>query len=294
MRDERYALSSYAEKKGVAVDHDHFTEDDMRRLPYYADFLARFGFRHSANIAFPYNGTLLNFGLQRGVQDDPFTQDDETILVRTQLRLTSAMQVMHGVQAAQLTGVRQAFEIADIACLFFNAAGRVVEANSRAEALLDGDVRVVGGELHGRLPDETKAVRGHLRAILDRRPFTDMLVSSPVVLTRRQGPPLLLRAHRLSGFTLDIFSKVVAVGLLFDAGAPNKVDPSVLHHMFFLTRQEQEIARRIAEGLGIREIAEIHGVDYETVRTHLKNIMRKTETSRQGELVALLNRVAGI
>ena len=51
---------------------------------------------------------------------------------------------------------------------------------------------------------------------------------------------------------------------------------------------EALIAEGLARGHAVQDIALANGVSYHTARTQLKSLMRKTSTSRQGELIALL------
>ncbi len=58
--------------------------------------------------------------------------------------------------------------------------------------------------------------------------------------------------------------------------------------IFALSPAEAAIAEGLARGTSIHDIAAHNGVTYHTARTQLKALMRKTGTSRQGELIALL------
>lgn len=55
-----------------------------------------------------------------------------------------------------------------------------------------------------------------------------------------------------------------------------------------LTQSEIALAKRLANGLTLTEVSEQAGVARETIRTHLKSVLRKTGTRRQSELTALL------
>jgi DNA-binding CsgD family transcriptional regulator len=83
---------------------------------------------------------------------------------------------------------------------------------------------------------------------------------------------------------------------IVDHLAPEVSEPTVapsmamLEHRYALTRAESRIVRRLAAGRSLGEIARELGVGTETVRTHTKRAMQKTNTHRQAELVALLLR----
>lgn len=63
-----------------------------------------------------------------------------------------------------------------------------------------------------------------------------------------------------------------------------------LKEMHGLTPAEVRIASGLAAGLSLREMAQAHGVSYETIRTQLKSIYTKTEVNSQAALVSLLMR----
>lgn len=64
-----------------------------------------------------------------------------------------------------------------------------------------------------------------------------------------------------------------------------------LERRFGLTRAEGRVVRRLVQGRSLNEIAEELSVSAETVRTHAKRAMQKTDTHRQAELVALVLRL---
>jgi DNA-binding CsgD family transcriptional regulator len=57
---------------------------------------------------------------------------------------------------------------------------------------------------------------------------------------------------------------------------------------FGLTDAESQFALYLFAGLSLRAAARKRSVTYETARTSIKTIFRKTETRRQGQLVAAI------
>ncbi len=80
--------------------------------------------------------------------------------------------------------------------------------------------------------------------------------------------------------------------LLRDPGRPVAADAALLADLFGLTPAECRVALRTAAGASAEALAEELGLSPHTVRNHLKSVMRKTSTSKQGETVALLWRLA--
>jgi DNA-binding CsgD family transcriptional regulator len=58
-----------------------------------------------------------------------------------------------------------------------------------------------------------------------------------------------------------------------------------------LTEAESRLAICLLDGMSLKEAAASIGITYETARSLVKTIFRKTETQRQSQLVLLLARV---
>ena len=66
----------------------------------------------------------------------------------------------------------------------------------------------------------------------------------------------------------------------------------MLRQVFGLSAAEARLAAAIARGRTLDEISHVEGTSRETLRSQLKAIFSKTDTSRQAELVLLLSRLA--
>jgi DNA-binding CsgD family transcriptional regulator len=73
------------------------------------------------------------------------------------------------------------------------------------------------------------------------------------------------------------------------AGANPTIGASTLRHMFRLTPAEAEITVALLAGRSLAEIGAKRKVSENTLRTQLANILRKTETANQRDLVRLLS-----
>ena len=74
--------------------------------------------------------------------------------------------------------------------------------------------------------------------------------------------------------------------------APNALSPlEGIAKLYKLTASEVRVFDAVLKANGVKAIAELLGLSQATVKTHLHNLFRKTDTSRQSELVKL---VAGI
>ena len=82
--------------------------------------------------------------------------------------------------------------------------------------------------------------------------------------------------------------------MLKDLETDAAFNQDMIAKVFELTPAQARLAIRLAGGSSVEEAALESGVALETARSHLKAIFNKTETHRQGELVALLNKVSAL
>jgi DNA-binding CsgD family transcriptional regulator len=66
----------------------------------------------------------------------------------------------------------------------------------------------------------------------------------------------------------------------------------LLRRVYGLTNAEAAVALHIADGQGIKPIADELSLSTATVKTHLQRVFLKTGTHRQAELVRLLLEIA--
>ncbi len=83
--------------------------------------------------------------------------------------------------------------------------------------------------------------------------------------------------------------KPVPAAILF-LRDPESPTPAILalQELFGLTGTQTSVASALAEGKLIEDTAANNGVSIHTTRTHRKNILAKTGTSRQAQLVAVI------
>ena len=102
-------------------------------------------------------------------------------------------------------------------------------------------------------------------------------------LARKQQAPLAL--------TLTPLAACQPACALLIARDPAQAGTSVpaLRQLFDLTQAEAQVGKALAQGATIEEIAARSGISVNTVKTHLHHTYLKTDTRRQGELIALIH-----
>jgi DNA-binding CsgD family transcriptional regulator len=76
--------------------------------------------------------------------------------------------------------------------------------------------------------------------------------------------------------------------------APEMPDPKVLQELWDLTPTEVLVATDLLRHEDLSDIAQSRGGSVETIRMHVKNILRKTGMPSQKKLVGLLTRLAAL
>ena len=152
--------------------------------------------------------------------------------------------------------------------------GGVVNAmTDTAGHLLGPDLLVRAGRLWATDRNSNDLLQDLVRACLAEDP--------PGLL-----PPVLVRQNEKRSLVIQALSALTGL----DA-RPDLPDHR-LKLLFGLTRSEARVAAQIAEGHSVECAAEELQISLGTARNHLKSIFSKTETNRQGELVALLWRAS--
>ncbi len=92
----------------------------------------------------------------------------------------------------------------------------------------------------------------------------------------------------------DLFNDVASFAIL--AHPENRAIPGadLISSLFDLTPAEARVARGIASGRTLAELAREWGVSDETVKSQLKRIFVKTSTRRQTDLAALVSNFSGL
>ena len=166
--------------------------------------------------------------------------------------------------------------------ILLDAAGAVLLINSEAERLLRAELEANGSDAWAR-----EALKALLRSG-DRR-FNLHGREPWVAVVRSDGRPLFLHAVQVGDPGVTGPHSVV---ILLDFASPAEPSPVALRKMFGMTPAETRLAGALLRGQTPDEIAEEHGVRIGTIRSQLAAIYAKTNTRRQGELIALLVRAS--
>jgi DNA-binding CsgD family transcriptional regulator len=172
--------------------------------------------------------------------------------------------------------------------LVLNEQGKVLAANSLIEALSG----YVQWRAFDRVPLKDKAADKLLRDAIAAIDVAGGNVRSFPV--RDTGAEAMMVAHlipiRLSA--RDIFVRCAAALVLTPVTLPQAPPVELVQSLFDLTPAEARVARSLAAGKTVEDIASAGGTSPNTIRTHVRGVLEKTGCNRQADVVALLTAIS--
>ena len=291
---------SHARQLLVAPSEAWVPRDVLEKSELYADFL-----RPQEDVVTGGGGVVCN-------------DDDRLVILSGQVRRrdgeAKSRELLEAV-ARLIPHVRRAFEISrhlegtallarsclsafdarGEAAFLVDLRGRVIERNAAADRML------ARGHLVRATPDgvirlgDPEAQRAFSAALGAIRQSDSGLAACRGVL---RSPAGTVATYRLMPAPSDGNSflrspRAPLLLLIRASGACPRETAGLLNEAFGATPAEAELGLNLLRGLSLAEHAAERGVAVNTVRVQLKSLYRKTGTGRQGELVALLARLAG-
>lgn len=260
-----------------------------------------------------YREYLAPRGIQEVVRLDVFHDDERSRSISlarptaagafTAAELGFARAVMPHLARAAATQVRledaatntqSALEGLDAALapvLLLDGRGRLLYASAEGERMLrDADGLSISP---AGLRAATPALSARLVALIDRASGTEAEpgLSGTLRLARPSGKPELIVVGIPVGAAAASARRAKVLLQVIDPMAPAAPDCALAAQAFGLTRAESELAGHLLRGMSLAEAAAASGRSVATMRTHLANLLAKTETTRQSELVRLLMRL---
>ncbi|MGE0007618.1 MAG: helix-turn-helix transcriptional regulator [Parvibaculaceae bacterium] len=266
------------------IDLDSFmTAEEIRDDPLRIRLRARgLGRQAGTAIAMP-SGEVAMFVFERGLDEGAHGPETFAFLdgLRPDLARASLAAARLGLEQAR--GAVEAMAMIGLPAAVLAANGRVRVTNAlfdREKTLFTttafGGVALAGSESNRLFQQALSTTSGK-----------PVLRSIPVHMPT--APALVLHVLPLRRDAHDLFSGgdllVVATSISASALVPS---PTILTGLFDLTPAEVRLATALARGLSLKTAAAEAGLQFSTVRTYLNRIFRKTGTSQQSQLVALL------
>jgi len=278
-----------ARHAGFLTDLDLFAPHELDLEPLFRDMWRPQGIGWIVGTAIPIpTGENVVFCLtrliQRGPVEPPFVQRLDEL--RPHLARSALMSARLQLERARIAS--ETLAALGLPALVLNEQGKVLAANSLIEALGS----YVQWRAFDRISLKDKAGDKLLRdAIAAIDVAAGSVRSFPV---RDIGAEAMMVAHvipiRLSA--RDIFVRCAAALVLTPVTAPQAPPVELVQSLFDLTPAEARVARSLASGKTVNDIATDGGVSRNTILTQLRGVLEKTGCNRQADVVALLTTIS--
>jgi DNA-binding CsgD family transcriptional regulator len=286
----RYARVRIGPQSGFRVDFDDYSDEELKRDPFYQEFLQPAGvFWHANAVLHAGHCEHVELSFKRRKAAGPYSRDDAETLDVVLPDLRAASRITRQMLDAEARGVVRVLKNRGLLTLEIDRWGRVLASHEGSgNRALPVDV----------INRQIVAVDRSCQAGLDRALAVALQPDSGRIalaaLNAADGRRYILQVHPLPNRARDVFLAASAVAVLIDRDRPAGHSLSAARHIapvFGLTEREAEVACLRAEGLEFPAIAALLKISPDTARTYLKYVYDKIGVSRQAELVALITRL---
>lgn len=297
--------SSLLLPRGVPIIGEEVVPDEvLLRSEIYTDYLRRLGIFDTLGGVLRIDGMSEGFlAIHRPFGATRFAEQDKRGLSLVLPHLVQATRLrLRLLEAERLKGVASsALDAIPTGVVVVDAGARLVLANAAAERLLrSGDgLTIRQGRLHATDRDTQAAlartIEGTCRTAAGRPGPAGGVLPGP-----RQPParPLSLLVCPLLPGGLPGHATAQPLALIF-IGDPDDHRPATveaLTSLYRLTPAEARLAQALLNGDSLQDYADSANLSLHTVKTQLKHVFAKTESSRQSDLIRdlMANPVLGL
>jgi len=278
----------------IVLDPEMYPRALLKRSEFYNDCLLPNGGTHSmAGVITRKGDEALVLTALRHDNKEAWKEHDRPMVVTLLPHLARAQATeerLHLLEAGETV-----LNALNVGVVLLAADGRVIFCNRTTESILHA---ADGLSLrHERIAASDSGAEASLQRLLQYAMAPGESIECPpgVLVPRSQlrrpyyvtAAPLRRTLRPFLGMTTP-----VAVVLITDPERRRPVAMETLRHAYGLTPREAMLALTLGEGHTLEQAAERLTMRYETARTHLRRILSKTQTSRQAELVMLLERMS--
>ena len=288
-KDYRQRSAPMLIERGYVLDTDIVTQREMDLLPYYKDFLRKYGIGGFVGIHIPtkYGSWCAAVQLPLGKLEPTAEQLSFIPEIR---RLTQI-----AVEKAALSSLAQRFAWSEALrttgheAAIVDTNGQLSARSAGLEALLS-PFATVEKQILFTDPTQQKLYMKSLSGCFDAS--LDALLPEPILLKAGKRH-VLVDFSRFPSKLVHFFDPPEII-VMFRAVAASETDFSgSLSQRFGLTHAEIELLHELVRGSMIKEAAITLKIKEGTARQRLKSIFRKTGTEAQHQLVAMVYRLSG-
>ena len=271
------------------VEHDFWTEDQLNETPIYRDFFRPRGLGWSAGtgLVMP-TGDSIVFSVERQFERGPIEQNHVQILNELRPHLSRAALIAARLSLKSASSASNVLALMGLPALVIDESGVVVEANSLMNELPDH----VHWRAQNRIALSDTNANTLLWASLPSLKATSAASVQSFPLRGNDGrAQFVIHVIPISRSAHDIFTRSYALLIATPIAARKAPPVELLRSLFDLTPSEARVARGLAAGDSVDDIASSGGVSRNTVRAQLQQVLGKVGCARQAEVAVLLSNI---
>lgn len=272
-------------------------EKDYIRTEYYNDYHRPNGIHHLMGGHLVRQGSrVARFGVHRPKNSQPFGDTEKRFMARLVPHLQRAFQISRQFAGLQRErdGAMASLDRLPIGVILVDKTARPVFFNHHADEIMQScrGLALSATGMTAALPRETAAFQKLIREAIDTGNGTGLGAGGVMMLSTPSGKASLsvvVAPLKNDRAMLDL-SVPHACAVVFVTIAERRHDfpLRVLSALYGLTPAEARLAKELANGSSLEEIAERYRITKNTVRNQLRAVFNKTGTRRQTEIVRLI------
>ncbi|WP_018259701.1 helix-turn-helix transcriptional regulator [Methylobacterium sp. WSM2598] len=275
-------------------DDDIMTRDELMQMPSYP-FYRGYGVGWAAGLFMRIpSGDVFTFTFDRRYEDGPVPAETVAALntLRPHLARAAMIAARLGLERARAT--TETLAILGLPAAVLSESGALIDANPHMRARMPScALEGARGAFHLRDAGADALLQTALAAIRNHAPAGSAVMSIPVPPAEGQ-PPAVAHVVPIRGAARDLYTPAASLVVLTPLCQRDPPPAAVIQGLFDLTAAEARVARFIAQGQTVSDVATKSGTSEATVRTQLKAVFAKIGVSRQAELVSLLGNTLGL
>jgi len=293
--DPRIAAVQNFPSKAMTTS-DAVSDDEWHACQMYKEINYPGDAEYSMIVGIPEdNGYLTGLGVHRRRESSDFTPAEVSSfgLLIPHLKKAISLQRKFAHLDFDRRVTLEALDHFPLGMILMNQDGKIINANRGASEILeqaDGLTEIDNKLVVANEAEHNELMRAVSTAIHSARQGNIQPGHAQMISRASDAEPYPAVVRTLWGnhlrFGLGMINEPVAVLFITIPGLPQESPTELLRRLFGLTPQEARLTECLVNGQSLRKSGDALGISNETARVHLRNIFSKTDTNRQGELIA--------